>query len=90
MLFLDYQLGVACAYPFAVLPSSAQQKHLVGLNEVCNSNCGTQHSSLLFAYVNQAHLIVSGICTVATQRAHSCSLTHSHHSALNNTPITKT
>ena len=41
MLFPEYQLGVACAYPFAVLPTSAQQKHLVGLVEVCNSNCGT-------------------------------------------------
>ena len=34
MLFPEYQLGVACAYPFAVLPTSAQQKHLVGLVEV--------------------------------------------------------
>ena len=34
----EYHLGVA--YPFAVLPPSAQQKHLVKLVEVCNSNCG--------------------------------------------------
>ena len=89
MLFPEYQLGVACAYPFAVLPPTAQHKHLVGLVEVCNSNCETKHSSSLFVYVNQVHLTVSGTCTVGTQRAHSCSLTQSYHSALNNTPITK-